>query len=93
MEELEIDTKEHVEKSRRAEMYTNMVEDNKTLIEENTKLTEEIKKQTGKDARILLANTEQKRGYYYANEFLYDIVDIDAPHNPEKYVELIFMHA
>jgi len=45
MEELEIDTKEHVEKSRRAEMYANMVEDNKTLIEENTKLTEEIKKQ------------------------------------------------
>ena len=37
----------------------------------------------------LLANTEQKRGYYYANEFDYDIVDIDAPHNPEKYVELI----
>ena len=49
----------------------------------------EIKKETGKDAKILLANTEQKRGYYYANEFDYDIVDIDAPHEPEKYVDLI----
>lgn len=54
-----------------------------------TGMAEEIKKQTGKDARILLGNTEQKRGYYYANEFDYDIVDIDAPHNPEKYVEFI----
>lgn len=54
-----------------------------------TGMAEEIKKETGKDAKILMANTEQKRGYYYANEFDYDIVDIDAPHNPEKYVELI----
>ncbi len=54
-----------------------------------TGMAEEIKRQTGKDARILMANTESKRGYYYANEFNYDIVDIDAPHNPEKYVELI----
>lgn len=54
-----------------------------------TGMAEEIKKETGKKVKILLANTEQKRGYYYANEFDYDIVDIDAPHNPEKYVELI----
>lgn len=54
-----------------------------------TGMAEEIKAQNGKEARILLANTESKRGYYYANEFNYDIVDIDAPHNPEKYVELI----
>ena len=54
-----------------------------------TGMAEEIKKLNGKDARILFANTEQKRGYYYANEFDYDIVDVDAPHNPEKYVELI----
>lgn len=52
-------------------------------------MAEEIKKETGKDVKILLANTEQKRGYYYANEFDYDIVDIDAPHEPEKYVDLI----
>ena len=43
----------------------------------------------GGDAKILLANTEQKRGYYYADEFSYDIVDIEAPHEPEKYVDLI----
>ena len=54
-----------------------------------TGMAEEIKAQTGKEATILFANTESKRGYYYANEFNYDIVDIDAPHNPEKYVELI----
>ena len=54
-----------------------------------TGMAQEIKKTTGKDAKILMGNTEQKRGYYYANEFDYDIVDIDAPHNPEKYVDFI----
>lgn len=54
-----------------------------------TGMAEEMKKQTGKDVKILLANTEGKRGYYYANEFAYDIVDVEAPHNPERYVELI----
>lgn len=54
-----------------------------------TGMAKEIEKNTGKKARILLANTEQKRGYYYANEFDYDIVDLNAPYNPEKFVELI----
>lgn len=54
-----------------------------------TGMAKEIEKETGKKAKILMGNTEQKRGYYYANEFDYDIVDIDAPHNPEKYVEFI----
>lgn len=54
-----------------------------------TGMAREIEKETGKKAKILMGNTEQKRGYYYANEFDYDIVDIDAPHNPEKYVEFI----
>lgn len=54
-----------------------------------TGMAEEIEKKQNKEVKILLANTEQKRGYYYANEFNYDIVDIEAPHNPEKYVELI----
>ena len=54
-----------------------------------TGMAEEIKKETGKDAKILMGNTESKRGYYYANEFDYDIVDIDPPYNPEKFVELI----
>lgn len=54
-----------------------------------TGMANEIKKETGKEAKILMANTEEKRGYYYANEFNYDIVDIEPPHNPEKYVDLI----
>lgn len=54
-----------------------------------TGMAKEIEKEKGEKAKILLANTEQKRGYYYADEFDYDIVDIDAPHEPEKYVDLI----
>lgn len=54
-----------------------------------TGMANQIEKDTGKRPKILLGNTEQKRGYYYANEFDYDIVDIDAPHNPEKYVEFV----
>lgn len=54
-----------------------------------TGMAEEIKKESGKDAKILMGNTESKRGLYYANEFDYDIVDIDPPYNPEKFVELI----
>lgn len=54
-----------------------------------TGMAKEIEKETGKKAKILMGNTEQKRGYYYANEFDYDIVDIEAPHNPEKYIEFI----
>lgn len=41
------------------------------------------------NGRILMVNTEQKRGYYYANEFEYDIIDMEAPHNPERYVDVI----
>ena len=47
------------------------------------------KKGLAQNGRILFMNTEQKRGYYYANEFAYDIVDIDSPHNPEKYIEFL----
>lgn len=54
-----------------------------------TGMAEEIEKETGKKAKILMGNTESKRGLYYANEFDYDIVDLDAPYNPEKFVELI----
>lgn len=52
-------------------------------------MAEEIEKTTGKKAKILMVNTEQKRGYYYANEFDYDIIDLDAPYEPEKFVEVI----
>jgi arsenate reductase-like glutaredoxin family protein len=54
-----------------------------------TGMAQEMKKITGKDTKILMGNTEKARGRYYANEFAYDIVDIDPPHNPEKYVEFI----
>jgi hypothetical protein len=54
-----------------------------------TGMAEEFKKLNGRDAKILMGNTEAARGRYYANEFKYDIVDIGAPHNPEKYVEFI----
>lgn len=54
-----------------------------------TGMAEEIEKETGEPAKILMINTEQSRGYYYANEFNYDVLDMNAPHNPERYVEAI----
>ncbi len=54
-----------------------------------TGMANKMELMTGKRPKILLGNTEAKRGYYYADEFDYDIVDIDAPHSPEKYVEFI----
>lgn len=43
----------------------------------------------GIGGKTLLVNTEADRGYIYANEFDYDIVDITAPFTPEKFVEAI----
>lgn len=54
-----------------------------------TGMAAELTAITKKPTRVLMANTEMSRGRYYANEFEYDIVDIEPPHNPEKYVELI----
>ena len=54
-----------------------------------TGMAEEIKKVENREAKILMLNTEGDRGYYYADEFNYDIVDVKPPHNPEKYVKLI----
>ena len=54
-----------------------------------TGMASEIKKKTGRDAKILVVNTESDRGEYYANEFNYDVIDINPPHNPEKYVDVI----
>lgn len=53
-------------------------------------MAEELEKILGRPAKILMANSEKSRGLYYANEFEYDIVNVDAPHEPEKYAELIF---
>jgi hypothetical protein len=55
-----------------------------------TGMLEELKKNNlEKNGKILMVNTEQSRGRYYANEFVYDILDTGAPHEPEKYVEII----
>lgn len=54
-----------------------------------TGMAEEIGKLTGTKGRILVANTEGPRGRYYANEFDYDIVDLEPPYNPELFVDLI----
>lgn len=54
-----------------------------------TGMADEMEKITGERPRILMGNTEGARGRYYANEFEYDIVDIDPPYNPEKFVQFI----
>lgn len=54
-----------------------------------TGMAAEIEKMEGRKGRILLANTEGARGRYYANEFDYDIIDLEAPFHPEQFVEAI----
>lgn len=54
-----------------------------------TGMANEIKEITGNEARILMANSEKSRGIYYASEFDYDIVDLEAPFNPELYIDVI----
>lgn len=54
-----------------------------------TGMAEELEKTNGKPAKVLFGNTEQSRGLYYADKFDYDIVDIEAPFSPEKYIEFI----
>lgn len=54
-----------------------------------TGMAEEIEKETGHKAKILMGNTEASRGAYYANEFDYDKADLEAPYNPELFVDLI----
>lgn len=44
---------------------------------------------TGIGGTILLVNTEGDRGYIYANEFDYNIIDLAPPFTPEKYIEAI----
>lgn len=55
-----------------------------------TGMLEELKaKGMGKNGRIAFINTEGARGRYYADEFQYDIADMEQPYNPEKYIEYI----
>lgn len=41
------------------------------------------------NGRIAFINTEGARGRYYADEFKYDILDLEAPYSPERYVQCI----
>ena len=54
-----------------------------------TGMADEMERITGERPRILMGNTEGSRGRYYANEFQYDIVDLEPPYNPEKFVQFI----
>ena len=55
-----------------------------------TGMLEELKRLgQEKNGKIAMVNTESSRGRYYANEFKYDIIDMTAPHSPERYVEVI----
>lgn len=54
-----------------------------------TGMADEMEKITGERPKILMGNTEGSRGRYYANEFKYNIVDLDPPYNPEKFVQFI----
>lgn len=50
---------------------------------------EELEEQTGKEERIAYIDTESRRSTYYADKFDFDILEVDAPFTPEKYVEAI----
>ena len=54
-----------------------------------TGMIEEMEKLTGKKYEIWFANNEGSRGKYYANEFNYKIIELEDPHEPELYYDLI----
>lgn len=54
-----------------------------------TGMAKELERMNGKKSRIIMINTEGARGYYYANEFDYEVVDINPPYNPEKFIQAI----
>jgi hypothetical protein len=54
-----------------------------------TGMKTELEKINKKKVKILVANTEQARGRYYANEFDYDIIDLVEPFYPEQFIEAI----
>ncbi len=49
-----------------------------------------IKVATKKDARIAFIGSESQRDLIYANEFDYDILQLEAPFTPESYSEAIY---
>lgn len=54
-----------------------------------TGMIEEMERLTGKKYEIWFANNEGSRGKYYANEFDYKIIELEPPHEPEMYYDLI----
>ena len=54
-----------------------------------TGMAKELEPILKRTPKILMLNTESSRGLYYADEFTYDIADIQAPHYPEKYADSI----
>lgn len=48
-----------------------------------------LKLAKGFGGKTLLGNTEGDRGYIYADEFEYDIVDLQPPFRPEEFIDLI----
>lgn len=48
-----------------------------------------IKESTGKDSKIAFIGSESQRDLIYANEFDYDILQLEAPFSPESYVDAI----
>ena len=54
-----------------------------------TGFAKELSKNTGKEERIAYIDTESRRSTYYADQFDFDILEINAPFTPEKYVEAI----
>jgi len=54
-----------------------------------TGMMDEYKNMGVKKTEIWLANNEGDRGKYYANEFEYKIIELEPPHEPEMYYDLI----
>lgn len=54
-----------------------------------TGFAKELSKHTGEEERIAFIDTESRRSTYYADQFDFDILEINAPFTPEKYVEAI----
>lgn len=52
-------------------------------------MIEQMETITDKKYKIWLANNEGSRGKYYANEFKYEIIELEPPHDPEMYYDLI----
>ncbi len=50
---------------------------------------DKFEKPTGNEVRIAYIGTEGSRDKYYADEFDYDLLQIKAPFEPEKYIDAI----